>query len=207
MAKKRTGRTPGSTGAAASVAKASTSGPSRPARSPGRADPSALAVRKRQNRMIAAAGVAIVAVLAVVVGWGVLSRPGGGVTMGAGGAAMASEGSTIQANGGHWTSVSPDLLAAMLQKKDFTLLNVKTPYIGEIDGTDLYIPYTQLTARATELPTDRSAPIVVYCRTGNESAIAAQTLLDMGYTDIVNLDGGMTAWTASGRQIIDRGRG
>ena len=27
---------------------------------------------------------------------------------------------------------------------DFTLLNVKTPYIGEIDGTDLYIPYTDL---------------------------------------------------------------
>ncbi len=79
---------------------------------------------------------------------------------------------------------------------------MKTPYIGEIQGTDLYIPYNQLTARAAELPADKTAPIVVYCRTGNESAIAAQTLLDLGYTNIENLDGGMTAWVASGRQLV-----
>jgi phage shock protein E len=42
----------------------------------------------------------------------------------------------------------------------------------------------------------------VYCRSGHESAIAAQSLVDLGYTNIDNLDGGMTAWTASGGQLI-----
>lgn len=108
----------------------------------------------------------------------------------------------IQAQGGSWTNIAPDTLASKLKTKDFTLLNVKTPYIGEIDGTDLYIPYTDLAARASELPANKAAAIVVYCRSGHESAIAAQTLLDLGYTNIDNLDGGMTAWTASGRSLV-----
>jgi rhodanese-related sulfurtransferase len=95
----------------------------------------------------------------------------------------------------------------MLNAKDFTLLNVKTPYIGEIAGTDLYIPYTDLAARASQLPSNKSARIVVYCRSGNESAIAAQTLIDLGYTTIDNLDGGMNAWTSSGRQLVQLNRG
>jgi rhodanese-related sulfurtransferase len=147
---------------------------------------------------------ALVAVLAVVVGWGVLSN-GSGAGSGAAAAGTTggpANGTVIQANGGQWTNITPDTLAGMMTRKDFTLLNVKTPYIGEIQGTDLYIPYTELATRAAELPSDKSAPIVVYCRTGNESAIAAQTLLDLGYTNIENLAGGMTAWTASGRPIV-----
>jgi rhodanese-related sulfurtransferase len=57
-----------------------------------------------------------------------------------------------------------------------------------------------------ELPTDKAAKIVVYCRSGNESAIAAQTLLELGYTNIDNLDGGMTAWTASGGTLVQVAR-
>jgi rhodanese-related sulfurtransferase len=113
----------------------------------------------------------------------------------------------VQANGGHWTNITPDTLATMLGRKDFTLLNVKTPYIGEIAGTDLYIPYTDLTARAAQLPADKTARVVVYCRSGNESAIAAQTLIDLGYANIDNLVGGMNAWTASGRQLVQLNRG
>lgn len=112
------------------------------------------------------------------------------------------DGTVVQANGGSWTNITPDKLASMLNGKDFTLLNVKTPYVGEIAGTDLYIPYDQLAARATELPADKTAKVVVYCRSGNESAIAAQTLIGLGYTHIDNLDGGMTAWTDSGRTLV-----
>lgn len=118
------------------------------------------------------------------------------------GSRAGAEGTTVQARGGHWTNITADRLATMLGQKDFTLLNVKTPYSGEIARTDLYIPYDQLTARTVELPADKTAKVVVYCRTGHESAIAAQTLLDLGYSNIDNLDGGMTAWTAGGRQLV-----
>ena len=123
------------------------------------------------------------------------------------GAPVASQvGSRVQGRGGYWTNVSADELAALLSHKDFTLVNVKTPYIGEIDRTDLYIPYDQLTARASELPQAKTAKILVYCRSGAESAVAAQTLLDLGYTNVWNLAGGMNAWQASGRVLVQKNR-
>jgi rhodanese-related sulfurtransferase len=125
---------------------------------------------------------------------------------GGAGSGGTSDGTLVRGNGGTWTNISADTLATKLEHKDFTLLNVKTPYIGEIKGTDLYIPYTDLSARVAELPADKAAPIVVYCRSGNESAIASQTLLDLGYANIENLDGGMNAWSASGRQIVQVAR-
>lgn len=159
--------------------------------------PSSVRLTRRQWAMVAS-GIAVL-VVAVVVGWTIAST-----TVGTSG--NASDGTVVQAVGGHWTNVTPTKLTSMLQTKDFTLLNVKTPYVGEIRGTDLYIPYTDLAARAMELPTDKAAKIVVYCRSGNESAIAAQTLVDLGYTDIDNLDGGMTAWTASGGTLVQVAR-
>jgi phage shock protein E len=118
----------------------------------------------------------------------------------------ASGETVVQERGGTWTNVTADRLAQMLDSKDFTLVNVKTPYIGEIKGTDVDIPYDQLGARAAELPTSRAAKVLVYCRSGVESAQAAQTLLDLGYTNVWNLDGGMNAWTSSGRTVIQKNR-
>ena len=122
------------------------------------------------------------------------------------GAASSQIGVVVQGRGGHWTNVAANQLSDMLTHKDFTLVNVKTPYIGEIDGTDLYIPYDQLAARASVLPSNKGARILVYCRSGAESALAAQTLLDLGYTNVWNLDGGMNAWQASGRTLIQKSR-
>jgi rhodanese-related sulfurtransferase len=160
------------------------------------------ATSKRRGAVLAS-GLGVV-LIAVVAGWAILSGPS---VAGSPTASSGIQGTVVQAKGGHWTNVTPDSLAAMLSAKDFTLLDVKTPYIGEIAGTDLYIPYTDLAARASQLPTDKGARIVVYCRSGNESAIAAQTLIDLGYTNIDNLDGGMNAWTASGRQLVQLNRG
>jgi rhodanese-related sulfurtransferase len=43
-----------------------------------------------------------------------------------------------------------------------------------------------------------SAPrLILYCATGGRSALAAKTLLDMGYTGVFNMAGGMAAWKAA----------
>ncbi len=44
--------------------------------------------------------------------------------------------------------------------------------------------------------------IAVYCMSGNMSATAVQDLADLGYTDVVELDGGMMAWMADGRELL-----
>jgi phage shock protein E len=150
--------------------------------------------------------VAVVVIAADFV-FGAISSGTGGAVPTATPATTASQiGVVVPARGGHWTNVSASQLSDMLTHKDFTLVNVKTPYVGEIDGTDLYIPYDQLTARASALPANKGSRVLVYCRSGVESAQAAQTLLDLGYTNVWNLDGGMNAWQATGRTLIQKNR-
>lgn len=108
---------------------------------------------------------------------------------------------------GSYTDVDPSGLASMLESKDFRLINVHVPYEGEIDRTDSFIPWDEIDAQLGQLPTDMSAKLVVYCRSGGMSAIAARTLVKVGYTAVWNLDGGMIAWEQAGYPLVDAGRG
>jgi rhodanese-related sulfurtransferase len=50
---------------------------------------------------------------------------------------------------------------------------------------------------------DREKPVYVYCRSGGRSARAAEILAEMGFTEIYDLDGGITAWKENGLETID----
>lgn len=102
--------------------------------------------------------------------------------------------------------VSAEELAKALGQKDFVLVNVHVPYQGEIDGTDLFIPYDQIGSSLARLPQDKGARIALYCRSGNMSATAAKTLVAAGYTNVLDLKGGMEAWEDAGYQIVERAR-
>ena len=108
--------------------------------------------------------------------------------------------STSAAN---YTNVSPSQLNAMLANKDFLLVNVHIPYYGELAQTDLFIPYNTIGDSLTLLP-DKQAKIVLYCRSGSMSTIAANTLVGAGYTNVFNLEGGMYAWQTAGYQLIQK---
>lgn len=82
------------------------------------------------------------------------------------------------------------------------VVNVHVPYDGHLADTDAFIPFDTI-AESEELPADRSTPIAVYCRSGAMSATATATLYGVGFTNVVDLDGGMNAWTESGRILID----
>jgi rhodanese-related sulfurtransferase len=46
-----------------------------------------------------------------------------------------------------------------------------------------------------------STPLVLYCGGGFRSALAADTLQKMGYTDVISMDGGMRGWREKGLPI------
>ena len=110
------------------------------------------------------------------------------------------------AGGGHAQMVR-DLpagaFAARLSAPEAFVLNVHEPYGGEIAGTDAFVPPDEI-GDDPVLPDDKSTPISVYCLTGAMSSDAAAALMDLGYTDVVTLEGGMRAWEASGRRLRNR---
>jgi rhodanese-related sulfurtransferase len=97
-------------------------------------------------------------------------------------------------------NVSASEFQTMLLNKDFSLVNVHIPFEGDISQTDLSIPYDQIADHLGRLP-DKQSKIVLYCRSGYMSAIAAETLVSLGYTNIWNLSGGMVDWEQAGLKI------
>lgn len=107
--------------------------------------------------------------------------------------------------GGSYVDIPADRLTAMLAAKDFVLINVHVPYEGELAQTDAFIPFDRIAEETAALPADKTAKIVLYCRSGSMSAIAARTLVGLGYTSVYNLDGGLNAWRARGFEVLDTG--
>lgn len=69
---------------------------------------------------------------------------------------------------------------------------------GHIPGA-VHIPLGYLAERCRSLPTTK--PIVMQCQGGSRSAIAASLLERLGVSDVINLEGGMSAWTAAGLPV------
>ena len=110
-------------------------------------------------------------------------------------------GEAVSVADGSYKNISADELAAMLKNKDFVFINVHIPFAGDIAQTDLSIPYDEIEQNLSQLPTDKNAKVVLYCRSGRMSQIAAEKLVSLGYTNIWNLQGGMVDWEQAGFKV------
>ena len=63
----------------------------------------------------------------------------------------------------------------------------------------LLVPRGMLELQIEQKVRDRNQPVVLMCAGGTRSALAAKTMLDMGYTDVVSLAGGFNAWKDAGQ--------
>lgn len=64
----------------------------------------------------------------------------------------------------------------------------------------IHLPLSELQDRVGEL--DKDQAYVVTCKAGGRSAQAIGWLAPQGF-NVVNLDGGMQGWAASGRDLVD----
>jgi rhodanese-related sulfurtransferase len=113
-------------------------------------------------------------------------------------APVAVKGEKVDVPDGAYTDASVAELQSMLKNKDFTFVNVHIPFEGDIAGTDVSIPYNEIDQNLSKLPADKGAKIVLYCRSGRMSSIAAETLVGLGYTNVWNIKGGMVEWEKAG---------
>ena len=110
-------------------------------------------------------------------------------------------GETVSVSGGSYQNASVADLQTMLKNKDFVLVNVHIPFAGNIPNTYLSIPYDQIEQNLSQLSNDKNAKIVLYCRSGRMSEIAAEQLVSLGYTNVWNVTGGMVAWEQAGLEL------
>src|SRR3989344_3076032 len=101
----------------------------------------------------------------------------------------------------NFTTLTSVQLVEMLKQKDFFFVNVHIPYEGDIKNTDAFISYDKIANNLDKLPKDKTAKIVLYCRSGRMSEIAAQELVRLGYTQVSHLSGGMIDWKNNGMQL------
>ena len=69
---------------------------------------------------------------------------------------------------------------------------------GHVDGA-LLVPRSMLEFKIGNMPelADKSKAVLIYCRLDNRSALAAQTMQQLGYTNVLSMAGGFEAWKKS----------
>lgn len=95
-------------------------------------------------------------------------------------------------------------LARLQQANDVAVVDVRNGaewQEGHIAGA-VHIPLGYLTDRLSEVPADK--PVVIHCQAGARSAIAASVLRRAGRERVINLTGGMDAWTDAGLPVVQR---
>jgi rhodanese-related sulfurtransferase len=88
----------------------------------------------------------------------------------------------------------------LINQKDAVVLDVREP--GEFAQSHILnarnVPLGELEARIKDLERFKEKPVIVSCATGNRSGTAASILRKRGFTNVVNLAGGVAAWQQAG---------
>lgn len=99
--------------------------------------------------------------------------------------------------------LDPAAFATTIAEVGVVLLDVRTPSeyaAGHLaDATNIDMQAGDFLARVGKL--DKSASYALYCRTGHRSGIAAEQLTAAGFTTVVDLAGGIVAWSAAGKPV------
>jgi len=101
---------------------------------------------------------------------------------------------------GDLRTLAPSEFKAAIQSQDVRLIDVRTleefagGHIAGASNIDFYGP----DFRSEIAALDRSASYAIYCHSGNRSGQTLAIMKQLGFTNVVELQGGIAAWEASG---------
>jgi len=85
---------------------------------------------------------------------------------------------------------------------DTVLLDVREPMewnMAHIPGAVL-VPLSDIEEKV-ESAVPRDSKVIIYCASGNRSAVAADKMQDMGYADVASMAGGISGWADAGGEV------
>ncbi len=112
--------------------------------------------------------------------------------------------SSLPADSGFYT-VKADKATEYIIEKSPAIIDVRSQAEWDKDGYiegALNIPFTDFITSLDKLPADKTAPVLVYCASGHRGAMAMMSMRLLGYTDVVNLNGGLNAWKAAKLPVV-----
>jgi sulfur-carrier protein adenylyltransferase/sulfurtransferase len=114
---------------------------------------------------------------------------------------------TEQATKTQFEELGPAEAAAEVDAGGVVLVDTREPHEYEeahIEGGRLVPPGILLDEIASVVP-DRSQRVLLYCRSGNRSAKAAEEMAELGYTNVGHVGGGILAWQEQGLPVVEAG--
>jgi rhodanese-related sulfurtransferase len=107
-----------------------------------------------------------------------------------------------------YKNVSPTEAATLIENNagnmDFVILDVRTPgeYVtGHIENS-FNIDFEAAAFRDDVKALDTDKTYLVYCRSGRRSAEASAAMIELGFTDVTNMTGGISEWQAAGLPVV-----
>jgi rhodanese-related sulfurtransferase len=102
-------------------------------------------------------------------------------------------------------TIKSDKLAEELTGAELpTIIDVRTKAEWDKDGYiegSINLPFSDFFANMDQVPADKDTRIVVLCASGHRGSMVLMALRLMGYTDVVNLAGGLNAWKGAGLPV------
>jgi sulfur-carrier protein adenylyltransferase/sulfurtransferase len=106
---------------------------------------------------------------------------------------------------GRFADLSPSEFQREIADTGTVLLDTREQHEydeAHIEGAEL-VPPSEVSARIDALAPDTGKRVVLYCRSGNRSARAAEELAELGYTNLAHLTGGILAWQEQGLPVVE----
>ena len=99
--------------------------------------------------------------------------------------------------------ISTEEAEHLIKEPGTFLLDVRTAeeYAAERLAKATLVPVQVLASQLDKLPKDKERPILLYCRSGHRSGVAADLLAKQGYKKLYNMRGGIMAWSSEGRRV------
>jgi rhodanese-related sulfurtransferase len=113
-------------------------------------------------------------------------------------------GGSDSGNGSGGSELDPAAFAAKADTSGTVVIDVRTPSefaAGHLPkATNIDVEAGDFAQRIASL--DKGASYALYCRSGRRSGIALDQMTSAGFTKVVHLAGGISAWTAQGHQLV-----
>lgn len=102
-------------------------------------------------------------------------------------------------------NIKPDEASYFIDIKKPVVIDIRTQEeydAGHLAAVNMRIDYYAPDFKDQLAKLDKKAKYLLYCRTGHRTGVTLGIMKNMGFTDIHDIDGGITAWIAAGWPVV-----